>query len=155
MGLVTTRPNTRVQRTRVARFARPGSPLTRHPLGALKRQSALGIAALLLAAGVVTGDSPLPRPSRFTVCSPNKAFCATADPATQTISIGAQGTDTAIWSLKPWHRLIFIANDGEHLMIGPEGLNLVPLDTKLPDPLLVFMKRKAVVRVVTVGDLYP
>jgi hypothetical protein len=27
-------PNTRVQRTRVARFARPGSPLTRHPLGA-------------------------------------------------------------------------------------------------------------------------
>ena len=27
-------PNTRVQRTRVARSARPGSPLTRHPLGA-------------------------------------------------------------------------------------------------------------------------
>jgi hypothetical protein len=27
-------PNTRVQRTRVARCARPGSPLTRHPLGA-------------------------------------------------------------------------------------------------------------------------
>ena len=26
-------PNTRVQRTRVARCARPGSPLTRHPLG--------------------------------------------------------------------------------------------------------------------------
>ena len=28
------RPNPRVQRTRVARCARPGSPLTRHPLGA-------------------------------------------------------------------------------------------------------------------------
>jgi len=27
------RPNLRVQRTRVARCARPGSPLTRHPLG--------------------------------------------------------------------------------------------------------------------------
>jgi hypothetical protein len=27
------RPNPRVQRTRVARCARPGSPLTRHPLG--------------------------------------------------------------------------------------------------------------------------
>ena len=26
-------PNPRVQRTRVARCARPGSPLTRHPLG--------------------------------------------------------------------------------------------------------------------------
>ena len=27
-------PHMRVQRTRVARCARPGSPLTRHPLGA-------------------------------------------------------------------------------------------------------------------------
>jgi hypothetical protein len=30
------RPNTRVQRTRVARLARDGSPLTRHPLGGPK-----------------------------------------------------------------------------------------------------------------------
>ena len=30
------RPNKRVQRTRVARCARPGSPLTRHPLGDAK-----------------------------------------------------------------------------------------------------------------------
>jgi hypothetical protein len=29
-------PNPRVQRTRVARCARPGSPLTRHPLGGTK-----------------------------------------------------------------------------------------------------------------------
>jgi hypothetical protein len=32
-------PNTRVQRTRVARCARPGSPLTRHPLGDPKEVS--------------------------------------------------------------------------------------------------------------------
>lgn len=30
------RPNRRLQRTRVARCARPGSPLTRHPLGGTK-----------------------------------------------------------------------------------------------------------------------
>ena len=33
MGGGQVRPNPRVQRTRVARCARPGSPLTRHPLG--------------------------------------------------------------------------------------------------------------------------
>ena len=33
-------PNPRVQRTRVARCARPGSPLTRHPLGNAKGQVA-------------------------------------------------------------------------------------------------------------------
>ena len=32
---MTSAPNKRVQRTRVARFARPGSPLTRRPLGSL------------------------------------------------------------------------------------------------------------------------
>jgi hypothetical protein len=31
---MSTPPNPRVQRTRMARCARPGSPLTRHPLGA-------------------------------------------------------------------------------------------------------------------------
>jgi hypothetical protein len=41
------RPNPRVQRARVARCARPGSPLTRHPLGGTKaavarRESAPG-----------------------------------------------------------------------------------------------------------------
>jgi hypothetical protein len=33
-------PNPRVQRTRVARCARPGSPLTRHPLGGRNRRRA-------------------------------------------------------------------------------------------------------------------
>jgi len=42
------RPNTRVQRTRVARCARPGSPLTRHPLG--RQKSRCGLAAFAFVA---------------------------------------------------------------------------------------------------------
>ena len=33
-------------------------------------------------------------------------------------------------------------------------LELIPLDTKLADPLLTFMNREAIVRVVSVGDLF-
>ncbi len=110
--------------------------------------------ALSVAARFLLADSPLPPPAKYTVCSPNQAFCAVADPSVQTVSIVARGATTPIWSLKPWHRQVFLANDGDHLVIGPDGLNLIPLNTKLTDPLLVFMNRKAVVTVVSVGDLF-
>ena len=51
-------PNPRVQRTRVARCARPGSPLTRHPLGRRISLSALGILCLV-ATGKVVGQAPV------------------------------------------------------------------------------------------------
>ena len=60
-----------------------------------------------------------------------------------------------VWSLPTWHRQFCLSSDGDHLVIGPEGLSLLPLDTKLSDPLLVFMKRKSTVRIVTVGELFP
>jgi hypothetical protein len=46
------RPNTRVQRTRAARFARIGLPLTRHPLGRV------GIAWVVAALAAVLSASP-------------------------------------------------------------------------------------------------
>src|SRR5262245_26455853 len=66
-------PNTRVQRTRVARCARPGSPLTRHPLGGRGLIAVVG--ALLLSIVL----SPLvscasPRPPRFGVVDEHVPF---------------------------------------------------------------------------------
>ena len=47
-------PNMRVQRTRVARFARPGSPLTRHPLGVrINRCLDINVLAMTLVIGCV------------------------------------------------------------------------------------------------------
>ena len=40
-------------------------------------------------------------------------------------------------------------------MIGPNGLNLLPLQVDENEPLLVFMRRTERVRVVTVGQLFP
>jgi hypothetical protein len=57
--------------------------------------------------------------------------------------------------LPAWHRQFFLSNDGDHLIVGPEGLSLLPLDLKVSDPLLIFMKRKAIVRIVPVGELFP
>jgi hypothetical protein len=109
---------------------------------------------LLVASGLALADAPLRPPAKYTVCCPNEAFCAVADPTTQSVSVFARGATVPSWSLNSWHRQIFLANDGEHLIIGPSGLELIPLDTKLADPLLTFMNRKAIVRVVSVGDLF-
>ena len=93
-------------------------------------------------------------PAKYTVCSPNQAYCAVADPAVESVAIFARGATSPTWSLAPWHRQVFLANDGDHLVIGPPGLNMIPLEAKLGDPLLIFMNRKATVRVVSVGDLF-
>ena len=132
------------------------APLSRKPLGDAERPS-LGWSILLLlfvASELLLADAPLRPPAKYKVCSPNEVFCAVADPATQSVSVFARGATVPIWSLNSWHRQIFLANDGDHLIIGPSGLELIPLDTKLADPLLTFMNRKATVRVVSVGDLF-
>jgi hypothetical protein len=63
------RPNTRVQRTRVARCARPGSPLTRHPLGGFMRRLwlVIGVLSTFPACETFNGNkyiAILPPPSR-------------------------------------------------------------------------------------------
>ena len=130
--------------------------LSRKPSG-VPEQPSLGWSILLLlmvASELVLADAPLRPPAKYTVCSPNQAFCAVADPTTDSVSVFARDAKVPSWSLKPWHRQVFLANDGDHLIIGPSGLELIPLDTKLADPLLTFMNRKAIVRVVSVGDLF-
>lgn len=119
-----------------------------------------GAGAALLAAAAVFGanafaDQPMRPPSRTTTCSPDRAHCVVADPAGPSLAVFARGATAPVWSVPAWHRQIFLANGGDRLVIGPEGLNLLPLGTRLSDPLLVFMNRAAVVRTVTVGDVFP
>ena len=142
-------PNPRIQRT-------PSAPPSRKPLGALKPRC-LSIALMMAAFGAshLWADKQLPPPGKITVCSTDGAFCAIADPTGPSLSVFRRGATAAVWSLPAWHRQFFLSNDGDHLVIGPEGLSLLPLETRLSDRLLIFMKREAVVRVVTVGDLFP
>jgi hypothetical protein len=149
-------PNMGAERTRSS-ASRPRLPLTPITLDARNRRRfylSLPL-ALFATAHLVSADAPLRPPAKYTVCSPNHAFCAVADPTVQMVSVFARGATSPAWSLAPWHRQVFLANDGDHLVIGPPGLDMIPLDTKLVDPLLVFMNREAIVRVVPVGELFP
>ena len=109
----------------------------------------------VLLACTARADAPLPPPAVVTACSPDQRFCATADPQRNVVALFSRGSRTALWSLPGWHRYFFVANGGEHIIVGPDGLNLLPLNTKLSDPLLTFFRREATVRVVSVGALFP
>lgn len=151
------RPDPPPVRQPVAMGSRKHRPRNRSPVGILTRrllQLSLAL-ALHVPCPPALADAPLRPPAKYTVCSPNQEYCAVADPAVPSVSIFARGATSPTWSLAPWHRQVFLANDGDHLVIGPAGVNMIPLEAKLGDPLLIFMNRKATVRVVSVGDLFP
>jgi hypothetical protein len=102
---------------------------------------------------VALADSPLPAPSLITNCSASGKFCAESNPTTRITSIRAKGSQKTLWSIKGWHRSFTISDDGQSLVIGYSGGNLVPIDVTLKEPMLSFYQREKLIRVVTLGDL--
>jgi hypothetical protein len=123
-----------------------GFTIMRHHLSRLLLCCAISGAAL--------ADSPLPAPELITICSASDKFCASSDPATLMTSIRAKGSQKTVWSIKGWHRNFTISDDGQSLVIGHSGGNLVPMDVTLKEPMLSFYQREKLIRVVTLGDFF-
>lgn len=108
-------------------------------------------------------DGPLPPPAIKEVWSPNKLFCAVMDPKTMTTTIfrieGDPGNlerevkRNKQWAMHGWFRVAHLADDGEHLIIGHDGINLLPLDVTKNEPLIRFFKKGKRINVVTLGEL--
>lgn len=109
---------------------------------------------LLLLCGPVFADEPLRPPHLHIQCSPSGAFCASSDPAKDTTSLVSVATGQVLWSIPGWHRWLFVSDDGESVVIGHDGMNLVPLDVSLAEPVLFFYNRGHLMHTVRLGDLY-
>lgn len=59
-----------------------------------------------------------------------------------------------LWKIPGWHRWLFVSDDGESVVVGYDGMNLVPLDVTLDEPVLFFYHRGNLVRTVTLKDFY-
>ena len=112
------------------------------------------LALFLCACGVALADTPLPPPARKTICSPNGKFCAVADPAQNITLLSQSHSNKILWSIPGWHRWLFVSDDGESFVIGYSGMNLVPVDVTLSEPVLFFYNRGKLVRTVKLGELY-
>jgi hypothetical protein len=88
-----------------------------------------------IALNAITGDTPLPPPSKVTVTSPSGRICAISDPKAGTRVEDAK-SHKVLWSLPDWHRRFLISDDGKHLVTEYDGLNLIPTD--FTDDLVLF-----------------
>lgn len=82
-------------------------------------------------------------------------MCATSDPELGTFVHPADETDEAdaLWKLPRWYRVLFVTDDGIHLITGYDGMNLVPRDRPSETVVVEFWKRGSLVESYSLGDL--
>jgi len=112
------------------------------------------VVALSIAFCAAKADTPLPLPAEVSVMSRSGRIRAISDPKT-----GTQVEDIkrhkVLWSLPDWHRSLFVADDGKHLVAQNNGLNLIPADFTDDLVLLTFWSEGKKLRDVTVRDFVP
>jgi hypothetical protein len=116
------------------------------------RQASL-VALLLLAPLPAAADEPLAKPWPKTVCSANQAYCAVMDSASWTTDVRVGEAGPVLWSLAGWFRLAALSDDGQTLVAGYDGMNLLPLDYSPDMVILTFYRRGAPVAEVTLDDV--
>lgn len=119
----------------------------------MKHGSAILITLCVLC-GDATADTPLPPPEKHTACSPAGNICAMSDPVSKRTIVSAQQPEKKLWTIPGWHRWLLVSNDGESVVVGYAGVNLVPTDATLKEPVFSFYHRGKPIRIVTLGDLY-
>jgi len=112
------------------------------------------VVALSIAFCAAKADTPLPLPAEVSVMSRSGRIRAISDPKT-----GTQVEDIkrhkVLWSLPDWHRSLFVADDGKHLVAQNNGLNLIPTDFTDDLVLLTFWREGKKLRDVTIRGFVP
>ncbi|MBX9686988.1 MAG: hypothetical protein K2X27_09815 [Candidatus Obscuribacterales bacterium] len=124
----------------------------------MKKPLITGSLFLLLGLIPACADSPLPPPSYETVFSANKKYCISTDPdkkISEVSIVDKSGNKSKFWSMPGYFRNLFLANDGEHLVIGYDGQNLLPLNYKSSLPMLTFVHKGKNIKTVLLKELIP
>lgn len=82
-------------------------------------------------------------------------MCATSDPERGTFVHPAGEIDEsdALWKLPRWYRVVFVSDDGMHLITGYDGINLVPRERPSETVVVEFWKRGSLLKSYSLGDL--
>lgn len=119
-------------------------------------QFVLFLAALACLPGKeVSADTPLPPPQKKEVWCGSHHYCAVMDPRLRLTTVYKVdgNTRTKLWAMPGWYRVAFLADDGEHLVIGHEGINLLPTNVENSDILAYFVRKGEVVATATLADI--
>ncbi len=112
------------------------------------------IALVVFSIGKAVADAPLRPPKTQITCSTSGEFCASADLETQSTFLWVKSTGKVLWSVSGWHRWIFVSDDGRSIAIGYKGMNLLPRNVALSEPVIYLYNDAELVRTVVLGDLF-
>ena len=110
--------------------------------------------AITIAICAASADRPLPPPAKVTAMSPSGRIRAISDPKAGT-HVEDVKQHKVLWSLPDWHRSLFVADDGKHLVTRYDGLNLLPTDFSDDLVLLTFWREGRKLHDVRVRDFLP
>lgn len=118
----------------------------------------IGFAAAAIASlSSLRADLPLPPPQDYQVRSANGQYVAkvTVAPPMTTVYAMQEGKETQAWSMVGFYRQVFLADDGQHLVIGYNGYNLISTNYS-PDMVMVtFVEQGRILRQATLRELLP
>lgn len=92
---------------------------------------------------VAFADASLPAAQDREVFSNNKKFVAVMsvkDNRTVIYKMDKNGNRVKMWEMSGWSRWSTLSNDGEYLAIPYEGMNLLPLQYKKDEVMLIMVK---------------
>jgi hypothetical protein len=116
--------------------------------------SAVALALALAASAPARADGKLPEPARHEVRSPNGAFAAEIDPQMGVRVFDLRGKARVLrWRMRGWFRVAALADDGDHLVTGYFGQDLLDLDHKPDEVMLTFWERGKVIAEVRLDQL--
>jgi len=110
--------------------------------------------ALVLVPSVAMADAPPSLPATHEISSANQAIQVISSPDEGT-HILERVSQQELWSMPGWFRSLFVSNDGDYLVLGYDGISLIPQDYTDDLVLLTFLHRGKVLRKVTLKDIVP
>ncbi len=101
-------------------------------------------------------DGPLSPPSDYKAYSSSRRCYAFLDAKNRTTTVvrETKGNPPArLWDMPGWFRVVSLSDDCEHLVVGFDGSNLLPLDFQPDVVMLRFFNRGKLLREVKLNEL--
>lgn len=106
--------------------------------------------ATWLSASSALADAPLPAPEDKAVCSPSGVACAVMNVDAGRTSFVKDGR--VLWRMPGWFRDAYLADDGEHFVVGYDGLSLL-WEPRPDTTMITFWRRGRLVRDVALSEV--
>jgi hypothetical protein len=94
----------------------------------------------------------MPSPSKFIFKSSDGSVSAISDPEATTTKIIRTADQKLLWEIPGWESVLFVANDGRHVVAGYRGGNLIPVEYDERMVLFTFWREGKKVREVTLKE---